>query len=154
MKLWNSLSPVAITYAGNNKVKKALRDISFNLPETLRTWKGEELNSFEQSELQRYLAESDLYERLDKLISSQSWQNQLEEYKRLGLMKREGFGATDQKFYIDVQRIFLQEKKQAIARLRREHPALYQRINERTSYEFYSKKGNYNMIQNLVNIPK
>ena len=154
MKLWNSLSPVAITYAGNNKVKKALRDISFNLPETLRTWKGEELNSFEQSELQRYLAESDLYERLDKLISSQSWQNQLEEYKRLGLMKREGFAATDQKFYIDVQRIFLQEKKQAIARLRREHPALYQRIKERTSYEFYSKKGNYNIIQNLVNIPK
>lgn len=154
MKLWNSLSPVAITYAGNNKVKKALRDISFNLPETLRTWKGEELNSFEQSELQRYLAESDLYERLDKLISSQSWQNQLAEYKRLGLMKREGFAATDQKFYIDVQRIFLQEKKQAIARLRREHPALYQRIKERTSYEFYSKKGNYNIIQNLVNIPK
>ena len=154
MKLWNSLSPVAVTYAGNNKVKKALRDISFNLPETLRTWKGEELNSFEQSELQKYLAESDLYERLDKLISSQSWQNQLEEYKRLGLMKREGFGATDQKFYIDVQRIFLQEKKQAIARLRREHPALYQRIKERTSYEFYSKKGNYNIIQNLVNIPK
>ena len=154
MKLWNSLSPVAITYAGNNKVKKALRDISFNLPETLRTWKGEELNSFEQSELQRYLAESDLYERLDKLISSQSWQNQLAEYKRLGLMKREGFAATDQKFYIDVQRIFLQEKKQAIARLRQEHPALYQRIKERTSYEFYSKKGNYNLIQNLVNIPK
>ena len=149
MKLWNSLSPVAITYAGNNKVKKALRDISFNLPETLRTWKGEELNSFEQSELQRYLAESDLYERLDKLISSQSWQNQLEEYKRLGLMKREGFAATDQKFYIDVQRIFLQEKKQAIARLRREHPALYQRIKERTSYEFYSKKGNYNVLNDL-----
>jgi hypothetical protein len=154
LKLINSISPIAVTYAGNNKVKKALRDISFNLPETLRTWKGEELNSFEQSELQRYLAESDLYERLDKLISSQSWQNQLEEYKRLGLMKREGFAATDQKFYIDVQRIFLQEKKQAIARLRREHPALYQRIKERTSYEFYSKKGNYNIIQNLVNIPK
>ena len=69
-------------------------------------------------------------------------------------MKREGFAATDQKFYIDVQRIFLQEKKQAIARLRQEHPALYQRIKERTSYEFYSKKGNYNIIQNLVNIPK
>lgn len=149
MKLWNNLSPIAITYAGNNKVKKALRDISFNLPETLRTWKGEELNSFEQSELQRYLAESDLYERLNTLISSQSWQNQLEEYKKLGLMKREGFGATDQKFYIDVQRIFLQEKKQAIARLRQDNPGLYQRIKERTSYEFYSKKGKFNIIEDL-----
>ena len=154
LKLWNALSPVAITYAGNNTVKQALRDISYNLPETLRTWKGEELNSFEQSELQRYLAESNLYERLEKLVTSKSWQNQLAEYKRLGLMKREGFGASDQKFYIDVQRIFLDEKRKAIARLRQEHPALYARIRQRTSYEFYSREGGYNTIENLINLPK
>ena len=149
MKLWNSLSPIAITYAGHNPVKKALRDISYNLPETLRTWKGEELNSFEQSELQRYLAESNLYERLEKLVTSEQWKGQVEKYKLLGLKKREGFGATDQKFYIDVQRIFLDEKKRAIRRLRQEHPALYQRIQQRTSYEFYSKQGNFDIIQDL-----
>ncbi len=149
MKLWNALSPIAITYAGNNPVKKALRDISYNLPETLRTWKGEELNSFEQSELQRYLAESNLYERLEKLVTSEQWKGQVEQYKLLGLKKREGFGATDQKFYIDIQRIFLDEKRRAIRRLRQEHPALYQRIQQRTSYEFYSKTGNFNIIEDL-----
>ena len=149
LKMINAVSPVAITYAGNNEVKKALRDISFNLPETLRTWKGEELNSFEQSELQRYLAESNLHQRLHELVTSKAWKEQVAEYNRLGLKKREGFGATDQEFYMDVQRIFLDEKRNAIERLREEHPGLYTRIRERTNYKFYSKTGDYNVIQDL-----
>ena len=149
LKLWNSLSPVAITYAGNNDVKKGLRDISYNLPETLRTWKGEELNSFEQSELQRYLAESNLYERLNKLMSNKSWKDSVQKYKELGLMKRQGYSPTDQKFYIDVQRIFLDEKKKALRRMRVEMPDLYQRIKGRDKSKFYSKQGSFNIIQDL-----
>jgi|TARA_R100001460_G_scaffold40295_1_gene75398 hypothetical protein len=149
LKFWNAITPFAVTYAGNDKVKTALRDISFNLPETLRTWRGEELNSFEQSELQRYLAESPLYDRLDRLVSSNRWQSDFKKFKELGLMKREGFRPIDQKFYLDVQRIFLDEKKKALQLMRRDHPDLYRRILSRKQSTFYGKKGNLNMLGEL-----
>ena len=64
-------------------------------------------------------------------------------------MKRQGYSATDQKFYLDVQRIFLSEKKKAIQRMRSEMPDLYQRIQGRQKSRFYSKKGNFTVIQEL-----
>ena len=64
-------------------------------------------------------------------------------------MKRQGYSPTDQKFYIDVQRIFLDEKKKALRRMRVEMPDLYQRIKGRDKSKFYSKQGSFNIIQDL-----
>jgi hypothetical protein len=149
LKMWNSLSPVAITYSGGDPVKEALQSISYNLPEALRTWKGEELNSFEQSELQRYLAESDLYARLNKLVTSKQWKDAVQQYKDDGLLAREGMRPVDQRFYLQVQNIFLNEKKKAITKLRAQNPKLYARIKDRELRRFYSKKGNYNVLNDL-----
>ena len=149
LKMWNSLSPIAITYAGGDPVKEALQSISYNLPEALRTWKGEELNSFEQSELQKYLAESDLYARLKKLVTSKQWKDAVQQYKDDGLLAREGMRPVDQRFYLQVQNIFLNEKKKAITKLRAQNPELYARIKDRELRRFYSKKGNYNVLNDL-----
>jgi|GEM_PF-5067524 len=149
LKMLNSLSPVAIGFAGDDPVKKSLQRISYNLPEALRTWKGEELNSFEQSELQKYLAEGPLYDRLKKLVTSKKWQSDVDNYVELGLLAREGMRPVDQRFYLQVQRIFLEEKKKAIKKLRTNNPDLYDRINERTLRRLYSKKGNYNVLEEL-----
>ena len=64
-------------------------------------------------------------------------------------MKREGFRPIDQKFYLDVQRIFLDEKKKALQLMRRDHPDLYRRILSRKQSTFYGKKGNLNMLSEL-----
>ena len=149
LKLWNSLSPVAISYAAGDPVKEALQSISYNLPEALRTWKGEELNSFEQSELQRYLAESNLYARLKTLVTSKQWKDAVQQYKDDGLLAREGMRPVDQRFYLQVQSIFLNEKKKAITKLRANNPDLYARIKDRELRRFYSKKGNYNVLNEL-----
>ena len=149
LKMWNSLSPIAVTYAGEDPVKKALQSISYNLPEALRTWKGEELNSFEQSELQKYLAESNLYARLNKLVTSKQWKDAVQQYKDDGLLAREGMRPVDQRFYLQVQNIFLNEKKKAITKLRAQNPELYARIKDRELRRFYSKKGNYNVLNDL-----
>ena len=149
LKLLNSVSPVAIGFAGNDPVKRSLQKISYNLPEALRTWKGEELNSFEQSELQKYLAEGQLYDRLKRLVTSKKWQNDVEDYKELGLLAREGMRPVDQRFYLQVQSIFIEEKKKAIRLLRKNNPDLYNRINERTIRRLYSKRGNYNVLEDL-----
>ncbi len=149
LKVFNSLSPIAVTYAGVDDVKKALQSISYNLPEALRTWKGEELNSFEQSELQKYLAESNLYTRLKKLVTSKQWKDAVQRYKDDGNLAREGMRPVDQRFYLQVQNIFLNEKKKAITKLRAQNPELYSRITDRELKKFYSKKGNYNVLEDL-----
>ena len=91
MRLFNSMSPFPITWTEGDKVKENLRSISFNLPEIMRTWKGERLTSREISQLQKILSQSNLRARLEKLMRSGGrWEQQLEAYKKAGLTNKDG----------------------------------------------------------------
>ena len=152
MRLFNSMSPFPITWTEGDKVKENLRSMSFNLPEIMRTWKGERLTSREISQLQKILSQSNLRARLEKLMRSGGrWEQQLEAYKKAGLTNKDGVELTDQEFYADVQRIFLDEKKKALTILRYQNPSLYSRIKLRQSKKLESKTSDY---EALLALPK
>ena len=152
MRLFNSMSPFPITWTDGDKVKENLRSISYNLPEVMRSWKGERLTSTEISQLQKILSQSNLRARLEKLMRSGGrWEQQLEAYKKAGLTNKDGVELTDQQFYADVHRIFLDEKKKALTILRYQNPELYSRIKLRQSKTLEGKTSDY---EALLALPK
>ena len=86
---------------------------------------------------------------MKKLVTSKQWKDAVQQYKDDGLLAREGMRPVDQRFYLQVQNIFLNEKKKAITKLRAQNPELYARIKDRELRRFYSKKGNYNVLNDL-----
>ena len=152
---FNAISPVAVTFIGNDFVKKGLAEMSFNMPEVMTTYKGEPLNSYERSQLQKYMAKGKLRTRLEKAMrDGGTWRTQLDIYKKNGLRQADGYELKKQNFYRIIKRIFEQEKKAAMIQLRNDNPSLAERIDLRTYKSNLSKAGRYKAIENLMQLPK
>ena len=155
LRLFNSISPVAVTYSDGDPIKMGLKEMSYNLPETMSTYKGEPLNSYERSELQKYMSMGSLRRDLEKLMRPGGrWRRELDRYKSLGLRQSEGYQLVKQRFYQDVHRIFVRAKKDAMFKLRYNNPDLAKRIELRRKKKELAKTGRYDQIERLMALPK
>ena len=113
LRFYNRISPVPIVPVDDDPVREALMEIRFNLPDALARLEGVELDSRQRSELQKYLASSDLYERLLALTKNPDWQETLKDYKVDKLKDSDGWDRKATFFYREVYRIFQEEKEWA-----------------------------------------
>ena len=152
LRFFNSISPVAVTFADGDPIKMGLKEMSYNLPEVMRSYQGEPLNSYERSELQRYMATGNLRKRLEHLMrDGGTWRRDLDAYKKIGLRQADGYDLVKQRFYQLVHRVFVEEKKIAMLRLRKANPDLYRRIELRKAKKRLSKSGSYGGTAYLTN---
>ena len=152
LRLFNSISPVAVTYADSDPIKMALKEMSYNLPEVLSTYKGEKLSSYERSELQRYMSQGSLRRELELIMGKNSrWRSQLDEYKKLGLRQADGYDLYKQEFYIAVHKAFTRAKNTAMEQLQFDNPELAQRIEVRAAKSRVGKTSAYKTIPYLLN---
>ena len=129
--------------------------MSFNMPEILRSWKGEQLSSREISQLQRILSQGALRSRLEKLMKpGGNWEKNYLSFKKKGFMKRDGVNVTDQGFYLQVRKIFLDEKKKALTIMRSQSPELYDRVQLRQLKKREGKANDQETISRLLALPK
>ena len=150
--LVNSFSPIAITWVHDDPIKKQLSEMSFNLPDAISNYKGVELDSYERSELQKYLQMGSLRADLEKIMRPGGrWRRDLNEYKKRGLRSSEGYKLTEQRFYRDVSLAFTRAKKKAMLKLEANNRQLGLRIRERVQKQKISKGSSYQQIQYLTN---
>ena len=155
LKLFNSLSPIAITTTEGDPIKEALLEIRYNLPDVLSTLDGVPLNSYEKSELERYMAMSKtLRPRLQRIIDSSMFKDAFQAYKSRDLKIRDGYNYKDWNFYKAIDAIFRDEKNLAKSRMIRNHADLEERITERKAKEAIGKSGNIERLDQLINLPK
>ena len=156
MKLFNTMSPFPIYWTDKDDyVKIGLRGMSFNMPEILRSWKGEQLTSREISQLQRILSQGALRSRLEKLMKpGGKWEKNYLLFKKNGFMKRDGINVKDQGFYLQVRKIFLEEKKKALAIMKSQNVELYNRVQLRQLKKREGKANDQETIKELLALPK
>ena len=156
MKLFNTMSPFPIYWTDRNDYVKAnLVGMSFNMPEILRSWKGEQLSSQEISQLQRILSQGALRSRLEKLMKpGGKWEKNYLLFKKNGFMKRDGINVKDQGFYLQVRKIFLEEKKKALAIMKSQNVELYNRVQLRQLKKREGKANDQETIKELLALPK
>ena len=149
LRMFNFMSPFAITPADNNPVKQLLQEIRFNLPEALNEINGVELNSLERSELQRILATKgpygeDLYKDLHYVMigaGSGRFKRTLKEYKAKGLKVGAGYDLKDADFYTIVASVIDMHKERARRQMVIDNPDLAKRIAIQEEKDIYMKTG-------------
>ena len=154
-RIFNAFSPVTISAPDGDFVKEGLLEMNFNLPEIMNTYKGVKLTSIEKSELSRYMSMGPLRSRLETIMGDKNglWARGLEEFKKRGLRQTD-FKLYEQKFYRVIAEEFRRAKKLAWAELRRNNPQLDAKFRARNLQKSIGQSGNYEAIQNLINIPK
>ena len=149
MRFFNMLSPIAVTFADDDPIKMGLQEMSFNLPEAITQINGVQLNSAERSELQKYMSMGNLRKRLEYAMRSNgSWRKGLDQYKKIGLRQADGYDLQEQQFYQIIQRIFMEEKKLALERMKKDNPNIATRILDRVGKKNISKEGRYDYLIN------
>ena len=128
LRLFNSLSPVAIVPTDGDPIRQTLQEIRYNLPEVLSHINGVELNSKERSELQRILSQSTLRRDLEYIMNTSAFKSSLKTYRESNLKQSDDYMIKDHQFYILVHEIFTKHKDLARQILIRENPELVARI--------------------------
>ena len=147
LRVFNNISPIAITNIDDDPVKQALVAIRYNLPQTLSTYKGEPLNSLERSEMEKYLSMGDLRQELEIAIKNYpDFQRTLDEYRNKGLQIDEGYKLRNQRFYMIIDQIFRRNKEIAMNQVLRNNPDLARRVNIRKKKEVLTKAGAYDRL--------
>ena len=82
------------------------------------------------------------------------WEKNYLNFKKEGFMKRDGVNVTDQGFYLQVRKIFLDEKKKALTIMRSQSPELYDRVQLRQLKKREGKANDQETISRLLAIPK
>ena len=149
-RLFNSLSPIAVTPVDEDIVKQNLVAMRYNLPEALSTYKGEPLNSLERSEMQKYMSMGSLRERLERIMLQDStWREDFDAYKKNNLTISEGYPLYSQRFYQMVDDAFRDAKDEAMLNVLRNNPDLRDRIETRETKKALSQSGAYERIMQL-----
>tara|TARA_Y100001963_G_scaffold31255_2_gene42953 strand:+ start:802 stop:4860 length:4059 start_codon:yes stop_codon:yes gene_type:complete len=142
-RLFNSLSPIGLWQSEGDEVKEALQAIRFNLPETMKTYQGQELSSLEQSKMAKELATGSLRKDLERIIKHPSFKKALRDYKKLSLKESDGYKLNDQLFYDAVAKTFRRHKKLAMQKLLQENGILSAQLAVRKEQKAMGKSGNY-----------
>ena len=150
-RIFNAFSPIAITDTEPDAIRQTLVDMRFNMPEVLRTYKGEPLSALERSELQKFMAQGKLRQRLEKVMNSQAFKEGFQKYKDMGLTDAGGDKLYQQGFYIMVRREFDRAKDVAMAQVLKSNPELKARTGRRQGQKVLGKSGAYEKLQEWKN---
>jgi hypothetical protein len=147
LRIFNAVSPVPIVMIDGDPVREALVEMRYNLPETMNKINGITLNAYERSQLQKYMSMGKLRAKLERVIlRDKTWRNDLDRYKELNLQISDGAELYKSRFYQLVDRVFREEKKIAVARMKRENPELGERIEARRANQQAVKTGRYELV--------
>ncbi len=150
MRIINTVLPITFHNAEADPVKDALVEMRFNIPQIMSTYKGEPLDAFERSELQKYMAKGDLRTRLEKvMLRDPSFRRELDAYKKENFSSAEGEGLYGTQFYITVHREFTRAKDKAMLEVLRNNPDLRRRIELRQAKKAASRSGNIDRLAEL-----
>ena len=162
LRIFNTLSPIPIVPvdAPDDHVRKILMDMKYDMPDILRSYKGERLNSKERSRLQYYLSTGSLRADLERLLGDGNRiETQLNQYKKgygpfNKFTRLKGDDIKHQEFYRDVHKIFQRAKEQAMQQVLLENPELGRRIDLRGRKKNLAKSGRYDRVNELLSLPK
>ncbi len=149
-RLFNSISPIGVYKSHHDPVKEGLEAIRFDLPGTLRTYQGQELNSLEISQLQKELATGGLREDLEKVISKPGFKKAVKRYRELGLKESQGYKLKDQIFYSAVSAVFRKHKKIAMQKMLRKNGVLQGSLIAQKMRKSAGRAGDYEQIEYLM----
>ena len=97
----------------------------------------------------------DLRARLERvMIRDPYWRKAFDEYKKANISISEGADLFKMKFYQLVDEEFKKAKQIAVAKLKRENPELYDRIETRRTTQKLSQTGQLDRIKELLDMPK
>ena len=151
LRIFNGISPIAVTMPEGDPIKEGLLAINFNLPHELTTYKGVPLNSQERSRFQYYMSIGPLRKNLERVMNDK-WFESVEEFKKSGLLKSDNIDVKKNRFYRDVHREFVLAKKIAWAQMQKEFPDLNQKVKDRKTQNRLLELGKINYL--LQEFPK
>lgn len=150
VRLFNMILPTSIYNAEGDPIKETLVEMRFNIPQVMSTYKGEPLNAFERSELQKYMSTGDLRSRLEKVIlRDPKFRKDLDDFKKGGYSAAAGENLYQQQFYISVHKAFTAAKDAAMVEVLRNNPDLQRRIEVREAKKAASRSGNMERLAEL-----
>lgn len=150
--LWNALVPLRITKKGEDPVKDMLVDIRFEMGDSQKIGPaGVELTAEQRSDLNRRMAASGIYDKLDKLRKQDWFKKDVEAWRSRGFK-----WSTDEnrpRHYQVVQRAVNDARRVAFAQMQRTDPGFAEMVRQarKTSVEF--RRGVYDEVNTLTNFP-
>jgi len=147
LRIFNALSPIAVTMPQGDPIKEGLLAISYNMPDAITTYRGQELNAQERSRFQYYLATGDLRKNLEKVMTP-AWYESVEKFKKTGLLKSDGIDVKKNKFYMQVHKEFVKAKKKAWMQMQAEYPELDTKVKDRVRKNQLLERGKYDYLLN------
>ena len=151
-RLFNMVTPMPIYNAEGDPIKETLVEMRFNIPQIMSTYKGVPLDSFQRSELQKYMAMGDLRKNLEKIIlRDPKFRQDLDKYKKENLNSSDEAYLYEQQFYQTVHEEFQRAKRVAMIDVIRNNPDLKEKIEIREGRKAASKSGNIDRLINMRN---
>ena len=150
MRAFNAASPIGITYVEDDPVKQALVDIRYNLPDQMKSVHGIVLNSFQRSELSKYMSMDVKFRKeLEGIIKSTKWKTALKEFKEKGFLEREGDLLRNQAFYHPIDAAFKRAKQRSWLQVLANNPELAHDIKIRKIKANLGRAGRYGDLEQL-----
>ena len=151
MRIFNELSPIPITFADDDPVKQTLLETRYNLPQDLSTYRDEPLNSFEMSQVQKYMSTGPLRAELEALFNSRKWKSEFETYRNgKNFSSANDIKLTKQGWYQDIQAVFRDSKEQAVAEFLYNNPEYRQRVEDRKIKSALGRSGQYAELERFM----
>ena len=154
LRLYNSLSPIAVTPVNNDPVRQGLIDIRYNLPELMyKSPDGVPLNSLQRSELSKYMSMGPLRKELEDIIlHTPNWRKMVDQYTEAGLRESKGDKLSNFTFYKAVDDVFRRAKKIAWQQVLDNNPDLEEAGIDLSERKALAGSGQAGMNE-LLNIP-
>ncbi len=150
LRVLNFVSPVTIGYAEGDVVKEALYDIGYNIPQELSYYEGEPLTSKEKSDLQKYMATDVTFRaNLEAIVTNPEWKQAVKDYKKAGVLNRQGYEVNSTPFYQQIREEFIAVKERAMTQILAENAQLADRVNLRRARTAQTGAGIYRKLNDL-----
>ena len=150
LRVLNFVSPVTIGYAEGDVVKEALYDIGYNIPQELSYYEGEPLTSKEKSDLQKYMATDVSFRaNLEAIVTNPEWKQAVKDYKKAGVLNRQGYEVNSTPFYQQIREEFIAVKERAMTQILAENAQLADRVNLRRARTAQTGAGIYRKLDDL-----
>jgi hypothetical protein len=150
--LYNAISPIRIVTKGKDPVKDMLVDVRFEMLDSNKFGPaGTELNAQQRADLARGMAESGVYQKLDKLRKMDWFKEDLANWQARGFK-----WSTDEnrpRHYQAVQRIVNDARRVTFAQMQRTDPGFAELVRKARKSTVQSRRGVYTEVEQLTNMP-
>ena len=137
--IWNTLTPFDVGSSDNNNLAGRLGELGVDINfEYSDTFNGIKLSVTERQMLNKYIAESDLGKRLDRLMSKEWFTENVDEWKESNLGQD-----PPPKWLKFINDELSRAKRKAKARMLKENPTFADKVNLKDTLRDLIKRGRY-----------